>query len=170
MIDALARFLTQRSARERWLLALLVLIAAPLAFALLVVQPLLAGRDAARDALAQAQAEREWYAEQQALLAQLPRVSAETDSAAPVTTTPIGLGAFDAQLDAAGFVPHVTRLESTPAQGMELSLQGVAFEALMPWLYGLAGETGYDVLSLRVEAGNAAGRVDAEVSLAPVAE
>lgn len=159
MIGALARFLNERSGRERALLAALALVALPLAFALLVALPLIGARQAARADLAAAEAEQGWYRARQVEIAALPQAGQ------PMAVT-AGLGGIEAALVEAGLRGAVTSLANAPEGGVALALAGVDFAALMRWVEATPGTTGYRLAGLRLLRA-APGLLDAEIVLAP---
>lgn len=174
MIASLARALNARSTRERVLLALLVLVVAPVVLAFTVVLPAYEARQEARIARQEAERERQWYLARQSEIAALAPVQSAPDASGPpravAVVAPIGLGAFDTQLEEAGLISHVSRLENAPDAGLSLRLENVDFQSLMTWLEGLETGAGYRVGQLRVTAGAAPGVVQADVLLGPLSD
>ncbi|WP_334192600.1 type II secretion system protein GspM [Pararhodobacter sp.] len=164
MIAALARQLARRSPRERFLLALLLLGAVPLAFLSLLALPLNEARTAARADLDAARATQAWYIARQAEIAALPQPGvAPPEDGRPA---PVGLGGIEARLIAAGLRPSVTLLANAPNGRVALSLDSVDFADLMPWIDGI-GAAGYAVAALRFDR-TGPGTVDAELQLEPL--
>ncbi len=160
MIAALARVLAQRSPRERLLLALLLLVALPVAFAALVMLPLRDALIAGRADLAEAQAARAWYAERQIEIAALP-----VAGVAPALATPVGLGGIEARLIDAGLRDAVRLLAPAPGGGVSLGLDAAPFDVVMAWVEGI-GAAGYRLAALSLE-GAGDGDVTAEIGLEP---
>lgn len=166
MIGALGRILAARNPRERRLLALLALVAVPLAFGFLLALPLLEARRNARAGLDAALTTRSWYLDRQAEIAALP-VPGEPVAANADTTAPIGLGGIEDLLIDAGLRDAVTLLANAPGGGVTLALGPVPFGPLMGWIDTLAPEAGYGLRALRVTRA-ATGQARAEMQLEPL--
>lgn len=167
MIAAIAKFLDSRNPRERVLIGMLVLVVVPVVCVFLVVLPAMDARQDARIARQAAQSERAWYLERQAEIARLPQAGGG-QPASETSIAPVGLGAFDAQLQEAGLLSAVTRLENAQDQGLSISFEAVEFTTLLPWLDGLETQSGYRVAQLRLRAGDISGQVNADLSLRPL--
>jgi general secretion pathway protein M len=165
MIAALSHGLARRSARERLLLAALVLVALPVAAVFLGAQPLMDQRNTARAALAEAEAERGWYVARQAEIAALP-VNGETRVDRPAA--PVGLGGIEARLIEAGLRHAVSQLANAQGNSVVLEFESVGFEMLMRWLDGVETNAGYRVSALQILRGDGEGQVEAELRLEPL--
>jgi type II secretory pathway component PulM len=164
MIAALASSLAQRSARERGLVAVLLLLVLPFAAAFLIGGPLMDRREAARAERAEAEVTRAWYRVRQFEVAALPRGEAgERERAA----APVGLGGIEERLIGAGLRDAVSQLANAQGNRVALTFEGVAFEALMPWLEGIERDAGYRVAALTVTRTDDPGAVDADLQLEP---
>lgn len=163
MIATLARALSGRSPRERGLLALLVVLALPVAFVGMVVLPLIDAHAAARAELDTARAQRAWYQARQAEIALLPVPGAPQPVDHPA---PVGLGGIETRLIDAGLRPSVRLLQNAQGGAVSIELQAVPFDALMAWL-DLVGQGGYAVAALRLTRAGPA-LVDAALSLEPL--
>lgn len=155
----LAQALMDRTPRERVALAVLALVALPAALWFGLGEPLLARREAAREALAQAQAERAWLAARLAEAAALP-----APAAAP---PPAGLAALEQRLAAADLAGGGARLADAGGGAVALALEGAPFGRLMAWLDGIEAETGYRPTALTLTPAAEPGRVGAEIRLEP---
>jgi type II secretory pathway component PulM len=164
MIAALASALARRSARERALVAVLLLLVLPFAAAFLIGGPLLDRRDAARAERAEAEVTRAWYRTRQAEVAALPRVDPVASARA---IAPAGLGGIEDRLIDAGLRDAVSQLANAQGNRVALTFESVAFEALMPWLEGIEAEAGYRVASLTITRTDDPGAVDADLQLEP---
>jgi type II secretory pathway component PulM len=162
----LAATLIGLSRRERLLVLLMVLLAVPAALWLAVAEPLLASRDAARTAVAEAEDLRAWVVARRAELAALPNPEAN-DSA----TAPVGLAGIEARLQSAGLTPAGTggavQLGDAGQDGVSLRFERVDFALLMDWLTGVEAEAGYRVATLTLAAGDIPGQVGADLRLEP---
>lgn len=155
---ALALILLRRSARERVLLAVLLLIVVPFSFAALVVVPLQDRRAAQINQLMQAQALLDWLAEEAS--SYVPTRAATTGTASPsITLAPItGIADLEQALTEAGLRADVTRLNMQDQSSagalarsrITLGFDAVAFEPAMTWLSGLAAR-GVEIRTLRVQ-------------------
>lgn len=166
MMMRLALFLTALSRRERWLVLLMVLVAVPAALWLALAEPLLARRDAARTALAEAEDLHAWVLARRAEVAALPQPAARADRPPPV-----GLAGIESRLQAAGLTPQETggavQLADAGSDGVSLRFETVGFGALMDWLTLVEAEAGYRVASLTLAATEVPGQIGADLRLAP---
>jgi len=163
VIAALAHLLAGRSPRERGLLALLVLLALPVAFVGLVALPLIDARAAARADLETAQAENLWYRARQSQIAALPVAGEPGPAAHPA---PIGPGGIEGRLIDAGLRPAVRLLQNAPGGAVSIELGAVPFDALMAWL-DQAAPMGYAIGTLGLTRAGP-GLVDAALTLEPL--
>ncbi|GAB4276919.1 MAG: hypothetical protein Kow0013_30400 [Pararhodobacter sp.] len=164
MIATLAAILARQSRRERVLIAVLVLAVLPLAAAFLIGAPLLDRRAAARAERTEAEVTRAWY------VARLPDIAALPPVGAPAGTpgiAPVGLGGIEARLIESGFRDAVVQLANAQGDRVALSLEGVAFEGLMPWLEAIEASAGYRVLALQITRAEEPGLVNADLQLEP---
>lgn len=164
MISSFAHAVAQRPARERLLLAVFLGVVVPVAFVFLLALPLLEQRDAARSALADAQANRAWYVLRQAEIAALPQ-----NGEAPVVATraAVGLGGIEESLIAANLRASVSLLANVQGDDVSLTINAVRFEALMGWIDTVEADAGYHLSALRLEQGGGDGLVTAELRLEP---
>ena len=162
----LARALLGLSPRERRLLALLALVGLPAALWLALAEPLLARRDAARTALAEAEELRGWLIAQRRILETLP---APADAETPRAE---GLSRLEARLQAAGLTPAAlggaVQLSDAGEGAVSLRLERVGFVALMDWLESAEAEGGYRLASLSLGTAAAPGEVAADLRLEPL--
>ena len=178
MIDRLAATLAERPPRERLLLALFCVAVLPLAFVLLVADPLVAARDAARAERARAEALVEWYRQTQTVIARLPASHDATgdrtgDPAgnAPATQpdrAAVGLAGIEAQLVDAGLRAQTTMLTADGSGALVLSMADADFAVLMDWLAQMRPGAGYAIGSLALEPGGAPGLVNGDLRLVPL--
>ncbi|MFN7002560.1 MAG: type II secretion system protein GspM [Roseinatronobacter sp.] len=158
MIRGLENFLLARTPRERWLLAILLVIGMPLGWYQGVIVPLEQREAAARQALLESRALERWLEAQRAELAALP-VAVETEEL-PLP----GLGAIDARLQAAGLD---AALSTATGGGVSVVLEDAEYVVLMPWLELFERETGYVLAQLSLRRGDLPGQVRAELVLRP---
>lgn len=163
MIAALAHALARRTRRERLLLGLLMGLALPVGFVFLVVLPLMVQGDTARAALADAEAERQWYVARQVEIAALPVAGAGIGVS---VTPPIGLGGIEERLIGAGLRDAVSLLTTVQGDAVSLTLADVSFNALMDWIDAVERDAGYRLAALRLERGTP-GLVSADLRLEP---
>lgn len=164
MIARLSAFLVTRSARERWLLALVPVVVLPLGFGVLVALPLLEHRAAARAELAEALATRDWYQARQAEIAGLPLPAAAPE---PGAVTPVGLSGIEDSLIAAGLRERIAMLANAQGDAVSMALRAVPFESLMAWIDTIRQTGGYRLTALQITRADTDGFVDAQLQLAP---
>lgn len=165
MIEPLIRFLVTLRRRERVMLALLAVVALPFALIQGVALPLLARQDAARVAVAEAEALRGWLQDRQVELARLSSPAAGPQTAPVVRSA--GLGGIESALIAAGLREAVVRLDNPTGMTVALRFDEVPFSPLMQWLDAVETGMGYSVSVLRVARGPFSGTVAAELQLEP---
>lgn len=163
--DGFVAFLLERSRRERWLLALLVLVGLPGVLAQAVALPLIERQAEMRAALAQARATEIWVAEQAVAHATLVRDGGGTR---PRPRAPIGMSGIEAGLREAGLRAAVTELANTADGGITLRFDTVRFTTLAAWLSAEADRWGYELAGFSYERGGRAGVVAAELRLDPL--
>lgn len=159
MSEAVLNWLLARSPRERFLLALLVLIGLP---CLMVVNllPLKEARQATqlqleetRDlhgwVLARAQEQNQWQGTQ-------------------LNTQPIGLGELDRSLTEIGLRAAVSGLSENTEGLVILDFASVSYVTLVSWLSQMHAVWGYDILDYRFEALERQGLVRASLRLSPL--
>ena len=149
---AAARWLADRSARERWLLGILAAVVAIVALDRLVWSPLLATREAARSEIAR----------DDRIAAQLrvagPDVARIAAARTGTLSTLVTERAAKAGLTIARIEPQ--------GSNVAVSLDGVGFDALVDWLAALDREAGVGVVELKVDRRPDPGIVTAQVTLA----
>lgn len=153
--------LANLTAREKTLLALLLVFVLPLALWALVAVPLQENRDRAMGALAGAQADYVWVAEQ---VQSVTRAGADTDAPA---TQPVGIAGLEAALIESGLRPAVTALEATAEGGIALRIEDIAFNSLGRLLEEIEDTLGYTISDLRITPRGDDGQVDASLGLEP---
>ncbi|MCA0873491.1 type II secretion system protein M [Seohaeicola saemankumensis] len=161
MTDRLIFALLGLTGRERLLLALLCLVALPLALWLGVVEPLQARRDAARSDLAAARILQHWVSAQAADSA---RIGSGTT---PAETPPIGVSGLEQSLISAGLRDHVSDLSRRSGDRIELRFDAVPFSDLGIWINRTARGWGYEMTAFRIQQGPEPGLAEARFSLAP---
>jgi len=161
MMRRLIDFLLARSARERRLLAGLVLVALPLAVVFGLLLPVQAQLESLRRAEAEAEVLYLWVAARASEAAELGPV--ERLEARP----PIGSSGLEQGLIAAGLRGAVTDLGTRDNGIVELRFAEVDFTALANWISSARPEWGYDISNFRFEAGAQSGVVSATLSLTP---
>lgn len=157
LIDLLLRL----APRERWLLALLVVVALPVAVGIGWLLPLAERRAAAEAALQEARAVTGWVsarAADQALLAPVQR-SGPTD--------PIGLSGLEQSLISARLRPLLSELANRTGGGVALRFDKVPFGDLVRWLSASDPGWGYDIADFRILRSDDPGVVSAELRLIP---
>lgn len=159
MMTRMTDLLLRRSPRERRLLALLVLVLGGALLWLWLVSPLLVGRAAQLQQLAQAQALQLWVAERAADQQQL----AQAQQPSP----PIGISGLEQGLVGAQLRQQLTRLSGAGDGAIELAFEAVEFTALARWLSQMDPGWGYDIVSLRLQRHRDPGLISAELVLAP---
>lgn len=163
--DGLAGFLLERSRRERWLLAVLVLVGLPLLLAQGVALPLIERQAEARAALAEARATEVWLAEQAVAHARLVREGGE---GRPRARDPIGVSGIEAGLREAELREAVTELANTADGGVTLRFDAVRFTTLAAWLSSETDRWGYELAGFTFERGARGDVVAAELRLDPL--
>lgn len=158
--DRLAQALVTRTARERWLIALLMGIVVPVGLIAAVAQPMAAARTAALAELDSARDLADWVAERRAVLPPLP--AART---AVANVDPIGISGIEASLVAAGLRPAVASLSNAPDGGISLRFESVQFSLLMPWVDDTEALSGYVLSAFRIAALDRPDLVQAELEL-----
>ncbi|MCC5969537.1 MAG: type II secretion system protein M [Pararhodobacter sp.] len=165
MTDRLVQFLAAMSGRERLLVALLLIIAIPAGLVQGVAMPLLARQDAARLAVAEAEAMQDWLRARQAELAMLPAIN--NAGPAQEQTPPAGLSALETGLVSAGLREPLVTLTNPSGGSVSLRFQAAPFTRLMPWLEEVEQRMGYRLTMLRLSQTDAPDQVDAEIQLEP---
>ena len=164
VFDKLTALLMERSRRERWLLAVLVLVALPLGLWQGVAVPLLDRQAAARAALAGTRATEAWVAEQAVLHARLMRAAGGGEGRA---AAPVGMSGIEAALREAELRDAVTELANTADGGITLRFDAVRFSRLAAWLSAQSGQWGYDLDAFTFERGAREDVVAADLRLVP---
>ncbi|WP_397544514.1 type II secretion system protein GspM [Roseovarius salis] len=167
MISALSDMLVARSRRERWLMALLVLVALPFGYVYGVVLPLNAQYERVQAELEDAVALERWLLERRAELESLPPLPENSPGESNGTRPVPGLGGIEERLRAAGLDDSLDQLASAEGEGIELKLDDAIFTDLMRWLDALESETGYRVERLALQRADRPGRVEADMLLRP---
>lgn len=158
MIGALERFVLARTRRERWLLALLLVVGVPLGWYQAVIVPLETRETELRAALVEAQALERWLEARRVELEALPQPDTPAERPVP------GLSVIDASLQAAGLS---AALSTATGGGINVLLEAVDFVILMPWLEAFERDTGYDLAQLSLRRADQPGQVRAELLLRP---
>jgi len=167
MIGALTDALAARSGRERLLLWALVFVALPLALYVAVAEPMLAGRDAAAQALAEDRALRAWVA---ARAEEMPADAAPGAASDAAATPPLaGPAELERGLVAAGLRQALSRLAGGADGQQDLAFEDAPFDALAGWMEQTLPATGYRLGTFRIERGADPGRVSADFTLTPPA-
>lgn len=161
MKGGLAYALAQLSDRERWLLAVFALVAAPVGVIFLAVLPMLDARDAAQRQAREAEALLAWVADQVRVM---PEDAGPTGAEASAPAT-LGIAAIEDSLVAAGLRDQVAQLANRGDGGVDLSLQDAPFDLLSQWLRQMEGRWGYRLAAFRFEASDP-GLVNAVFELA----
>lgn len=159
MTSRLVFFLLGLSARERLLLALLVLVALPLGLWLGLVQPMSRARDAARADLAEALELRHWLRERTQEAGRLAQAGQGG------RTPPIGIVGLEQSLIGAGLRDRLTELTRRGGDAIEMRFDAVPFVALGDWITGASLDWGYEITALRIRRGTEAGLVAAQFTL-----
>lgn len=147
--------------RETVLLSLLLAGAVPLALWALVAAPMQDARDRAIGALAAAQAEYIWVAEQAHLFEAASTVPTQTAQPA------VGIAGLETALIEIGLRPAVTNLEATQDGSIRMQLGSVRFDTFGRFLDQVTRSMGYDVVELRIEPTGAPGEITASLGLSP---
>ncbi len=164
MMERLVTFLLGRAPRERWLLALLVLLILPVTLIFLWLLPQMDARAAAEQNLRTAENLRLWVAERVAEKAALDAALPDTPTG-PVAA--IGISGIEQSLIAAGLRDAVTRLANRDSGGVELGFDVVEFRALSDWLETQTTAWGYQIDAFRFDATDTPGSVAATFLLEP---
>lgn len=165
MTARLIQFLAGLTRRERILIALVLFIALPAGLVQAVALPLLARNEAARAAVAEAEALQDWLRARQAELALLPAASENPQAATNIP--PAGLSALEDSLTQAGLRQSLSLFTNPSGASVSLRFQSVGFTQLMPWLDDVERRMGYRVATLRLSRGDQANLVEAEIQLEP---
>ncbi|KMK64009.1 type II secretion system protein GspM [Puniceibacterium sp. IMCC21224] len=161
MSARLIDLLLKLAPRERWLLALLVLVALPAALGFGWLLPLSERRAAVEVALQEARAVTGWVsarAADQALLA-------PAQSSGP--SEPIGLSGLEQSLISARLRPLLSELANGSDGGIALRFDAVPFGDLVRWLSASDPGWGYDIVDFRLLRSDDPGIVSAELRLVP---
>ncbi|WP_297774255.1 type II secretion system protein GspM [uncultured Roseovarius sp.] len=150
--DRLTGFLLGLSRRERWLLALLTLVAVPIGAIYGIALPLAETREAARAAVSEARATELWVADQALVYATLTRETAQTESTVRVTT-PVGISGIEASLREAGLRDAASELANAADGGITIRFDEVRFTRLAEWLTTQNDIWGYDLAGFTFERG-----------------
>lgn len=160
MMAALRLRLALLTARERWLLGVLVAVVLPVALVAGVLLPLLDARTAARQAAAEARADLDWIA------AQVAGLPAGGLAPAAAAVAPVGLAELERGIVAAGLREGLGILSNRAGGGVDLGFEDVAFDPLARWMAGVERTAGYRIAVMQVER-LAPGRVRALFQLEP---
>lgn len=167
LMDRFTGFLLGLSRRERWLVALLALIALPIGALYGIALPLADTRDTARAAMAEARATELWVADQAVQYATLTRDAVHAPQIARATS-PIGISGIEASLRDAGLREAASELANTADGGITLRFDAVRFTQLAEWLTVQNDIWGYDLTGFTFERGPRADVVAADLRLVPV--
>lgn len=167
LMDRLTDFLLGVSARERLLLALLVLIALPLGVVYGLGLPLAERRVAMRAELAEARATELWVADQAVAFATLSRDAARNRQSDRAVAA-IGISGIETSLRDAGLREAASELANTADGGITLRFDAVRFTRLAEWLSAQHDVWGYDLVGFTFERGSRADMVAAELRLEPL--
>jgi len=163
MIDRLIDRLLQLTRRERWLLALMVVIILPSLVWLLGLAPLNERRIAAERARQDSHLMALWVLDRAAEQAQLKAATPGAVAAMP----PIGISGLEQSLVLAGLRQRVRELAGDGDGGIGLRFDSVVFTELMVWLSQNDPSWGYDIIGFRLQRGPETGTVAAELTLQP---
>ncbi|WP_417726337.1 type II secretion system protein GspM [Roseovarius sp.] len=167
LMDRLTSFLLGLSPRERWLVALLVLIALPIGAVYGIALPLAETRDNARAAVAEARATELWVADRAVEYATLTRDKARAPQFARATS-PVGISGIEASLRDAGLRQAASELANAADGGITLRFDAVRFTQLAEWLTAQNDIWGYDLAGFTFERGARTDVVAADLRLVPV--
>lgn len=155
MSQALIRLLGRCAPRERILLALLVLVVAPVALWLGVLAPLGEARRAAETRVAEATALQAWVqarvGEYTALAPSRPTGSEAAD------TGPVGASAVEQTLIDARLHAWLKSFDTDDDGGIRLRFEDVVFEELMTWISAQDPDWGYEITTLAIQETSAPG-------------
>ena len=149
------------SPREKGLIAVLSLLVMPLGMWFLVAVPLKDARARAAAALAVAQADYIWVAEQDRLFSAASTRSKESE------VTPVRIVGLEAELVARELRDRVITLEEDDGGEIRLQVRAAPFDDLGRFLEHVEQKLGYSLSEMRIAPGEDSGRVDATVGLTP---
>tara|TARA_R110002049_G_scaffold44333_3_gene129864 strand:- start:112509 stop:113000 length:492 start_codon:yes stop_codon:yes gene_type:complete len=161
MIDRLVDTLVKRTARERRMLGLTVLVGVPLAVAFGILLPLQTALQAARHDHIDALALQLWVAQRAGEAATLAPASV------PESQTPVGSSGLERGLIDVGLRGDVSDLGVGDNGVIELRFDAVGFTALANWVSAAQPSWGYDITRFRFEATEVSGKVSATLTLTP---
>lgn len=167
LMDRLTGFLLGLSRRERWLVAVLALVALPVGAVYGIALPLAQSREAARAAVAEARATELWVADQAVQFATLARDAGQRPQVTRATN-PIGISGIEASLRDAGLREAVTELANAADGGITLRFDAVRFTQLAEWLTAQNDTWGYDLAGFTFERGARTDVVAADLRLVPL--
>jgi len=153
-MTGLVDLLAARTARERVLLSVLVLIALPLLAYFLVLAPVQTARDTALQARDDALALNAWVA---ARVADMPAISAPQTK----PTEPIGATGIEQTLISAQLRPSVTQLVEQDNGTVELRFDAVTFVQIASWVSAQSRDGGYELDRFDMRALETTGKVSA---------
>jgi general secretion pathway protein M len=155
MMQAIVGYWNQRSARERWMLGVMLALLAGVVLWLGVVRPIEAARKDSRTALREATERHAAIAERVKLLKRLPPVAPVT-GAAPIDQI-VGQGAGEAGLTLA-------RAQAQGSDRIDIAIADVRPIALMSWFAALEGQ-GVRVETMSARPSATAGSIAVEALL-----
>ncbi|MEC7965975.1 MAG: type II secretion system protein GspM [Pseudomonadota bacterium] len=164
-MSKLIDLLSDRSPRERMLLALMVAVLLPALVYLTLIQPLTERLNAAKQARSEAAALSLWLNDRAADLALLPAV--DDASGTDAETQAIGSAALEESLKRVRLRPLLSALELESDGSIQLRFDEVRFVALMEWLSGSHPGWGYDITQMQIRAHAVQGKVSARLTLSP---
>lgn len=164
MWERVIQYLIGRSRRERWLLAMMIVLALPMAAVFGLVLPLSEARAAAQNRVNEARLIDEWVADQAALY--LAQGAILGDAGAEIRP-PIGISGIEQSLVEAGLRKDVTELANSADGGVTLRFESVAFTGLTKWLSQNEKSWGYDLDAFKFTRGARDDAVEAEFKLVP---
>jgi type II secretory pathway component PulM len=164
MSARILHYLVGLSRRERWLLALLVVVALPMAAVFGLILPLSEARMAARSQVHEARLMEEWVAQRAGdYLAQGALLGTDGANQGP----PLGISGIELSLVEAGLRQDVTELANSGSGGVTLRFDAAAFTGLTDWLSLNQDSWGYDLEAFRFVRGARDDLVEAEFRLVP---
>lgn len=160
----------QLQPRERGILILGgVILLAAVAF-LLVIEPVLEGREQARERLAETRSQLAWMQAHADTVAERARQASHRSGTDPADRSSDSLLAHvDASARAAGLGDPLQRVRPA-GDSVSAGLQDAPFDALMEWLGQLETEDGIVPARLSLERGDRGGHVNAELELGPAGD
>ena len=161
-MERIIGYLAGLSRRERWLLALLIGVALPLAAVFGLILPLSEARKAARMQVHETRLMEEWVAARAGEYLAQGALLGVTEQGAP-----IGISGIEQSLVAAGLRKDVAELANSGNGGVSLRFEAVAFTGLTDWLRQNEGSWGYDLEAFRFARGSRDDLVEAELRLVP---